>query len=89
VTKKPSGAKTLEAILKLKHALPFTPFELRLSDGRRFVITKGERLGRTPSGRLISFYAQGEPGHWMVNVEDVVAANPVRKKSGSRPRSAR
>ena len=88
MTKKPSSAKTLENIFKLRHAQPFTPFQLTMSDGRRFVITKGERIGRSPSGRVISFFARGGPGHWTVNVTDVVTVTTVRKKSRSRPRSA-
>jgi hypothetical protein len=78
----------LQEILKLKHAQPFTPFELRMSDGRRFVIAKGERIGRSPSGRVISFYARGVAGDRTVNVDDVVSAKPVRKRKTSRPRSA-
>jgi hypothetical protein len=79
----------LQEILKLKHAQPFIPFELRTSDGQRFVIEKGERLGRSPSGRVVSFYARGVIGDRTVNVADVVAVNPVRKRKPARPRSTR
>ena len=80
------ASPVLKEILRLKHAQPFAPFELRTSDGGRYLIAKGERLARSPSGRVISFYARGEPGHRTVNIADVVSVSPVPRRKAAQPR---
>ena len=69
----------LQEILKLKHAEPFRPFQIETSAGDRYVIMKGERLGRSPSGNVVSFFAKGEAGHRTLKVSDIVAARPLRR----------
>jgi hypothetical protein len=67
-------------IMELKHAKPFRPFEIRTSDGSTFVIEKSERVGRSPSGRVVSFYAKNVEGHRMVDATNITSVKPTRRR---------
>ena len=51
---------TIEALQKLYHAQPFTPFEIHLTDGRRFSVEHREVIALGPRGRTVFVYHEDE-----------------------------
>ena len=94
MARKQPNAKIFDKIFELKWAEPFKPFALKTADGQRYVIARCEAIGRSPSGKIIAFYAKGEGGHRMLPITQIVAVSPVRstkarstRAKGSSPRS--
>jgi hypothetical protein len=89
MARKQPNAEIFDKIFELKWAEPFKPFALTTADGKRFVIPRWDAIGRSPSGKIIAFYAKGEEGHRMVPITEIVAVRPVRsRKAVARARSA-
>ena len=51
---------TIEALHKLYDAQPFTPFEIHLTDGRRFSVDHREVIALGPRGRTAIVYHDDE-----------------------------
>ena len=72
---------------KFMHAVPFTPFHIKTTDGDTFTIQHRDFAMISPGGDMVVVYAKEEEGHRVVNLRQVVSMEPVRagaKKPGRR-----
>ena len=83
MARKQLTAAIFDKIFELKWAEPFKPFALTTADGKRFVIARWDAIGRSPSGKIIAFYAKGEVGHRELPITQITAVGPIRGVRGS------
>ncbi len=85
--RRPANSAIFDKIFELKWAERFRPFALETVDGKRFVIARREAIGRSPSGKIIAFYAKGEGGHRELPITEIVAVGPItRPRVSARPK---
>ena len=51
---------TLEDLRDYRNATPFEPFFLVLSDGRKLLVSKPEKIGWHPQGHRLTVYTRGD-----------------------------
>jgi hypothetical protein len=75
-------------IKDLLKAQPFRPFEMRLTDGQRFVINHPEFAAVSPSGRTVVVFEPGdEDEHFRVlDILLITTLEPLRQKPNGKPR---
>jgi hypothetical protein len=71
---------TTDEILSFRRAVPFRPFELRLKDGRRFVVKDFSNIGRGAGDAVI--VAAGDESFEKFEPGDVVAIKPLTVRRG-------
>ena len=72
---------------KLMHAVPFSRFRIKTTDGDTFTIEHPDFVMISPRGDMAIIYAREEEGHHILNLRQVVSMEPVRngsKKPGKR-----
>ena len=87
MAKKPKTLGVTVELRKLMHAVPFSPFHIKTTDGDTFTITHPDFAMISPSGDMAVLYAKEEEGHRVLNLRQVVSMEPVRsgtKKPGRR-----
>jgi hypothetical protein len=70
---------TIEAIMKFYDAKPFVPFEMLLTDGRKFPVVHREFLALSSTGRTLAVVQPGEDGFDILDVRLVAS---LHVKSG-------
>lgn len=71
---------------KFMHAAPFSPFYIKTTDGDTFTIAHPDFAMISPSGDMAVIYANGEAGHRVLNLRQVVSMESVgtHRKTGKR-----
>ena len=83
MARKQPNAEIFDKIFELKWAEPFKPFALTMTDGNRFVIARWDAIGRSPSGKIIAFYAKGEEGHRELPITQIIGVEAIRRGTAS------
>ncbi|HEV2294834.1 MAG TPA: hypothetical protein VGR35_13345 [Tepidisphaeraceae bacterium] len=73
---------TTNELMRFRHAVPFKPFELRLKDGRRFVVREPIHIGRNETGSTIVVAAPDDTFAFFPpnDVSEVTLAQDARKR---------
>ena len=66
---------------KLMHAVPFSKFRIKTTDGDTFTIEHPDFVMISPQGDMAILYAREEEGHQVLNLRHVVSMEPVRNGS--------
>jgi len=71
---------------RLMHSVPFSPFQIRTTDGDTFTVSHPDFIMISPSEDMAVLYPREEQGHHVVNLRQVVSMRPAGNGSRKSPR---